>query len=76
MGQAKKRGTFEERKAQSIEKETQLLAALEESAKVWYESLTDEDKERYAKLAEERKARMAKASTALGAIGAGVLGHF
>ncbi len=76
MGQAKRRGTYQERVQQSIEKETQLLAALEESAKVWYESLTDEDKERYAKLAEERKARMAKTSSALGAIGAGVLGHF
>lgn len=46
MGQAKRRGTFEERKAQSIAEQEKTLDLLRKQEAEWFESLTEEERER------------------------------
>lgn len=49
MGQAKKRGTYEERKAAAIEDNTRTVQLLKEQEEAWWNSLTPEEQERVAK---------------------------
>jgi len=46
MGQAKQRGSFEERKTQSIERQTKERIERENAEREYWESLTDEEREK------------------------------
>lgn len=54
MGQAKKRGTFEERKEAAIEDNKKTIQLLREQEEAWWNSLTPEEQERVAKKRVER----------------------
>jgi hypothetical protein len=71
MGQAKKRGDFETRKAQSIENQRLALEKAEREAKEWFDGLTDEQQEQY-------RAEIRRREKAMGELGAmlGVLTKF
>lgn len=49
MGQAKKRGTYEERKAAAIEDNNRTIKLLKEQEETWWNSLTPEEQQRVAK---------------------------
>lgn len=55
MGQAKKRGDFETRKAQSIAAKQEASNRMEEEAKKWFENLTEEEKELYRTQLKEKE---------------------
>jgi hypothetical protein len=62
MGQAKKRGTFEERKAAAIEDNRKTIQLLREREEAWWNSLTPEEQEAVAKKRVERMYAMAALS--------------
>jgi hypothetical protein len=49
MGQAKQRGTFEERKAISVSDQAAAALILKQQEKLWWDSLSDEEKEKVTK---------------------------
>ncbi len=55
MGQAKKRGDFETRKAQSVEAKRVASERVEEEARKWFENLTEEEKETYRKQLKDKE---------------------
>ena len=76
MGQAKKRGTFEERKESAIEDNRKTIQLLREQEEAWWNSLTPEEQEAVAKKRVERMhatASLTKWSAASGGYRGGLL---
>jgi hypothetical protein len=59
MGQAKKRGTYEERKTTAIEDNARTIQLLKEQEEAWWNSLTPEEQERVAKNRVSRAKKLA-----------------
>lgn len=68
MGQAKKRGNFEERKAQSIARVAEAEEEARRAAEEWFNSLSEEEQAAELKVLRERRRRQAKAGLMLSAI--------
>lgn len=62
MGQAKRRGTFEERKNSAIEDNAKTIRLLKEQEEAWWNSLTPEEQDAVAKKRVERMHAMAALS--------------
>jgi len=60
MGQAKKRGSYEERKATAIADNALTVRLLKEQEDAWWASLTPEEQERVAKNRVKNASRVAK----------------
>lgn len=60
MGQAKKRGTYDERKAAAIEDNARTIQLLREQEEAWWNSLTPEEQQRVAKNRLKRAMTMSK----------------
>lgn len=60
MGQAKKRGTYQERKTAAIEDNAKTIRLLQEQEEAWWNSLTPEEQERVAKNRVKQASRVAK----------------
>lgn len=66
MGEARRRArTREERAAQSIERKARAEEDKQEDARLWWESLTDEEKEEQRKVWREKDKRRADARMTL-----------
>jgi len=72
MGQAKQRGSFEQRKQESIQKKLDKIAEDKRAAEEWWESLTEEQKEEELRKFRDRRRSRQKAMEWIGmAIGLG-----
>lgn len=69
MGQAKKRGNFDDRKSQAIARDEAERARKIQEEKDWYDSLTEEEKETVRRNLEIRAENMRAVGMWMGALG-------
>lgn len=68
MGEAKRRGSREERITQSIEREATEEARKKAEAEAWWANLTEEQREEEIRTMRKRKARLAEGQKVMSAV--------
>ena len=62
MGEAKRRGSYEERITQSLNRKRQLEESEKEKARLWWESLSDEERAQQRKIWRDKRKKQQEVS--------------